>query len=135
METIESESLNLYTNDSRYRDVVTPTRNGFEESLKKKKKVASLKMVRMNWELVLSVKPSALTDQEIEDLFPMVVSCEVESVENIHNLKALMKLSQEMLQHKDNQVDTLYITELLSFLITNDLFLIIVGRVSSVGVR
>ncbi|XP_046753485.1 centrosomal protein of 290 kDa [Diprion similis] len=64
-------------------------------------------MVRMNWERVLSVKAAALTDEEIEDLFPMVVSCDIENVENIHNLKALMKLSQEMLQHKDNQVESL----------------------------
>ncbi|XP_046435026.1 centrosomal protein of 290 kDa [Neodiprion fabricii] len=64
-------------------------------------------MVRINWERVLSVKPAALTDEEIEDLFPMVVSCDIDNVENINNLKALMKLSQEMLQHKDNQVESL----------------------------
>lgn len=61
-------------------------------------------MVRTDWESILSVNAATLTDQEIEDLFPMVVSCDVDSVDDVYNLKILMKLSQEMLQHKDNQV-------------------------------
>ncbi|XP_020710825.2 centrosomal protein of 290 kDa isoform X2 [Athalia rosae] len=64
-------------------------------------------MVRVNWEQILSVRASALTDQEIEDIFPMVVSCDVEDVESIQNLRVLMKLSQEVLQYKDNQVESL----------------------------
>ncbi|XP_015607794.1 centrosomal protein of 290 kDa isoform X2 [Cephus cinctus] len=64
-------------------------------------------MLHIDWDRVLSVKAVSLTDEEIEDLFPTVISCEVEKIDNMHNLKALMKLSQEMLQHKDNQVESL----------------------------
>lgn len=64
-------------------------------------------MVQINWDRILSIKAVSLTDEEIEDLFPMVIRCDVESIDDIHNLKALMKLLQEMLQHKDNQVNNL----------------------------
>lgn len=61
-------------------------------------------MVQVDWDRILAVKAVTLTDDEIEDLFPMVIRCEIEEVDDIKNLRALMKLSQEMLQYKDNQV-------------------------------
>lgn len=61
-------------------------------------------MVRMDWDRILMIKAESLTDDDIEDLFPMVIRCDIDDVESIKNLRALMKLSQEMLQHKDNQV-------------------------------
>lgn len=62
------------------------------------------RMVRMDWDRILSIKAESLTDDEIEDLFPMVIRCDVDDIEDVNNLRALMKVSQEMLQHKDNQV-------------------------------
>ncbi|CAG5073805.1 Similar to cep290: Centrosomal protein cep290 (Drosophila melanogaster) [Cotesia congregata] len=64
-------------------------------------------MVQMDWDRIRGVKAVSLTDDEIEDLFPMVIGCDTEQVDNIHNLRALIKLSQEMLQYKDNQVESL----------------------------
>ncbi|XP_043268988.1 centrosomal protein of 290 kDa [Venturia canescens] len=64
-------------------------------------------MVRVDWDRVLSIKAESLTDDEIEDLFPMVIRCDIDDVEDVNNLRALMKLAQEMLQHKDNQVESL----------------------------
>ncbi|XP_012276740.1 centrosomal protein of 290 kDa [Orussus abietinus] len=64
-------------------------------------------MVQINWERILAIRPAQLSDEEIEDLFPMVVRCNVDDVDDAYNLKVLMKLSQEMLQHKDNQVESL----------------------------
>lgn len=61
-------------------------------------------MVQVDWDRIRAVKAVTLTDDEIEDLFPMVIRCEIEEVDDIKNLRALMKLSQEMLQYKDNQV-------------------------------
>ncbi|KAG7212966.1 hypothetical protein KM043_002306 [Ampulex compressa] len=64
-------------------------------------------MVETDWKRILSVNPSTLTDDEIENLCPTVIQCEVEEIDDIHNLRTLMKLSQEMLQYKDNQVESL----------------------------
>lgn len=61
-------------------------------------------MVQVDWDRIRAVKAVSLTDDEIEDLFPMVIGCDTEQVDNINNLRALIKLSQEMLQYKDNQV-------------------------------
>ena len=66
-------------------------------------------MVRMDWDRILSIKAESLTDDEIEDLFPMIIRCDINYVEDIHHLRALVKLSQEMLQHKDNQVRSVII--------------------------
>ena len=62
-------------------------------------------MVTMDWERVLSINPMSLKDEEIEDLYPMVIEFNVEEASDMHNLKALFKVSQEILQYKDNQVD------------------------------
>lgn len=64
-------------------------------------------MVQIDWDRIRAVKAVSLTDDEIEDLFPMVIRCEIEEVDDIYNLRALMKLSQEMLQYKDNQASDL----------------------------
>ncbi|KAL0133342.1 hypothetical protein PUN28_000825 [Cardiocondyla obscurior] len=64
-------------------------------------------MVRTDWDRLLSVNASSLTDEEIEDLFPTVVRCDVDEVADIHGLRTLVKLSQEMLTYKDNQVEAL----------------------------
>ncbi|XP_012225384.2 centrosomal protein of 290 kDa [Linepithema humile] len=64
-------------------------------------------MVRTDWDRILSVNASSLTDEEIEDLFPTVVRCDVNEIADIHSLQTLMRLSQEMLTYKDNQVEAL----------------------------
>ena len=61
-------------------------------------------MVEIDWNRVLSVNPASLKDEEIEDFYPMVAECDVEEIIDIHNLKALFKVSQEILQYRDNQV-------------------------------
>lgn len=61
-------------------------------------------MGRTDWDRILSVNASSLTDEEIEDLFPTVVRCDVNEIADIHSLRTLMRLSQEMLTYKDNQV-------------------------------
>lgn len=58
----------------------------------------------MDWNRIRTVKVSSVTDEEIEELFPMIIKCDVEEVDDIFDLRAVMKLSQEMLQYKDNQV-------------------------------
>ncbi|KYM95179.1 PREDICTED: centrosomal protein of 290 kDa [Cyphomyrmex costatus] len=64
-------------------------------------------MVRTDWDRILSVNASSLTDEEIEDLFPAVVRCDVDEIADIHGLRTLVRLSQEMLTYKDNQVEAL----------------------------
>ncbi|XP_011868015.1 PREDICTED: centrosomal protein of 290 kDa isoform X2 [Vollenhovia emeryi] len=64
-------------------------------------------MVRTDWDRILSVNASSLTDEEIEDLFPTVVRCDVDEIADIHGLRTLVRLSQEMLTYKDNQVEAL----------------------------
>ncbi|XP_063976076.1 centrosomal protein Cep290 [Diachasmimorpha longicaudata] len=64
-------------------------------------------MVQIDWARIRAVKATSLADEEIEDLFPMVIKCDTEEVDDISDLRALMKLSQEMLQYKDNQVESL----------------------------
>ncbi|KAK1134937.1 hypothetical protein K0M31_007703 [Melipona bicolor] len=64
-------------------------------------------MGRTDWDRILSVDPSSLTDDDMEDLYPAMISCDVDEISNIHNLRILMKLSQEVLQYKDNQVESL----------------------------
>lgn len=61
-------------------------------------------MGRTDWDRILSVDPSSLTDDDMEDLYPAMISCDVDDISDIHNLRILMKLSQEVLQYKDNQV-------------------------------
>ena len=65
-------------------------------------------MVRTDWDRLLSVNASSLTDEEIEDLFPAVVRCDVDEIADIHGLRTLVRLSQEMLTYKDNQVRKLF---------------------------
>lgn len=62
-------------------------------------------MVAVDWDRVLSINPQSLKDEEIEDLYPMVVECDAEEINNIHNLQVLFKISQEILQIKDSQVN------------------------------
>ncbi|KAK2580640.1 hypothetical protein KPH14_007746 [Odynerus spinipes] len=64
-------------------------------------------MVQTNWERIFSLNVSSLTDEEIEDLCPTIIRCKVDEVTDIHNLQTLMRISQEMLQYKDNQVESL----------------------------
>ncbi|XP_011701872.1 PREDICTED: centrosomal protein of 290 kDa isoform X2 [Wasmannia auropunctata] len=64
-------------------------------------------MVRTDWDRILSVNASSLTDEEIEDLFPAVVRCDVDEIADTHGLRTLVRLSQEMLTYKDNQVEAL----------------------------
>ncbi|KAG5322462.1 CE290 protein, partial [Pseudoatta argentina] len=66
-------------------------------------------MVRTDWDRLLSVNASSLTDEEIENLFPAVVRCDAEEIADIHGLRTLVRLSQEMLTYKDNQVEALLI--------------------------
>nr|XP_050862423.1 centrosomal protein of 290 kDa isoform X1 [Vespula vulgaris] len=66
-------------------------------------------MVRTNWERIFSLNVSSLTDEEIEDLCPTIMRCNVDEISDIHNLQTLMRISQEMLQYKDNQVESLLI--------------------------
>lgn len=65
-------------------------------------------MVRTDWDRILSINASSLTDEEIEDLFPAVVRCDVDEIVDIHGLRTLVRLSQEMLTYKDNQVGKLF---------------------------
>jgi len=65
-------------------------------------------MVRTDWDRLLSVNASSLTDEEIEDLFPAVIRCDVDEIADIHGLRTLVRLSQEMLTYKDNQVRKLF---------------------------
>lgn len=67
-------------------------------------------MVEIDWDRVLSINPVSLRDEEIEDFYPMVAECDIEEVSNIHNLKVLFKISQEILQYRDNQVNTFIFT-------------------------
>ncbi|XP_029679653.1 centrosomal protein of 290 kDa-like isoform X1 [Formica exsecta] len=64
-------------------------------------------MVRTDWDRILSINVSSLTDEEIEDLFPEVVRCDVNEITDVYNLRTLMRLSQEMLTYRDNQVEAL----------------------------
>ncbi|XP_043474631.1 centrosomal protein of 290 kDa isoform X2 [Leptopilina heterotoma] len=66
-------------------------------------------MVAVDWDRVLSINPQSLKDEEIEDLYPMVVECDAEEINNIHNLQVLFKISQEILQIKDSQIESLLI--------------------------
>jgi len=66
-------------------------------------------MVRTDWDRILSVNASSLTDEEIEDLFPAVVRCDVDEIADIYGLRTLVRLSQEMLTYKDNQVGKLFL--------------------------
>nr|XP_031834342.1 centrosomal protein of 290 kDa isoform X1 [Nomia melanderi] len=64
-------------------------------------------MGRTDWERILTADPSSLTDDDMEDLYPTIISCDVDEIGDVHNLRTLMKLSQEILQYKDNQVESL----------------------------
>ncbi|XP_078036495.1 centrosomal protein 290kDa isoform X1 [Augochlora pura] len=64
-------------------------------------------MGRTDWERILASDPSSLTDDDMEDLYPTLISCDVDEISDIHNLRTVMKLSQEVLQYKDNQVESL----------------------------
>ncbi|XP_043248630.1 centrosomal protein of 290 kDa [Colletes gigas] len=64
-------------------------------------------MGRTDLDRILSIDPSSLTDDDIEDLYPAMISCDVDEISNLHNLRVLVKLSQEILQYKDNQVESL----------------------------
>ncbi|CAK9795503.1 Centrosomal protein of 290 kDa [Anthophora quadrimaculata] len=64
-------------------------------------------MGRIDWDRILSADPSSLTDDDIEDLYPAMISYDVDEISDVHNLRTLMKLSQEILQYKDNQVESL----------------------------
>ncbi|XP_076288209.1 centrosomal protein 290kDa [Lasioglossum baleicum] len=64
-------------------------------------------MGRTDWERILASDPSSLTDDDIEDFYPTLISCDVDEISDVHNLRTLMKLSQEILQYKDNQVESL----------------------------
>lgn len=66
-------------------------------------------MAHTDWDRVLSVNASSLTDEEIEDLFPVIVRCDVDEISDIQSLRTLMRISQEMLSYKDNQVKSLLI--------------------------
>ncbi|KAK2587709.1 hypothetical protein KPH14_003822 [Odynerus spinipes] len=66
-------------------------------------------MVQTNWERIFSLNVSSLTDEEIEDLCPTIIRCNVAEIINVHNLQMLMRISQEMLQYKDNQVESLLV--------------------------
>ncbi|KAL2711712.1 centrosomal protein of 290 kDa-like isoform X1 [Vespula squamosa] len=66
-------------------------------------------MVRTNWERIFSLNVSSLTDEEIEDLCPTIMRCNVDEISDTHNLQTLMRISQEMLQYKDNQVESLLV--------------------------
>lgn len=46
-----------------------------------------------------------MSDEEIEDLFPTIAQCDVNEITDLNNLRTLMRLSQEMLTYKDNQVN------------------------------
>lgn len=61
-------------------------------------------MVHTDWDRILSVNVSSLTDEEIEDLFPAVVRCDVDEIIDVHSLRTLVRLSQEIMTYKDNQV-------------------------------
>lgn len=61
-------------------------------------------MVHTDWDRILSVNASSLTDEEIEDLFPAVVRCDVDEITDVQSLRTLMRLSQEIMTYKDNQV-------------------------------
>lgn len=61
-------------------------------------------MGRTDWDRILSIDPSSLTDDDMEDVYPAVISCDVDEISDVHNLRTLMKLSQEILQFKDSQV-------------------------------
>ncbi|OAD55251.1 hypothetical protein WN48_05217 [Eufriesea mexicana] len=64
-------------------------------------------MGRSDWDRILSADPSSLTDDDMEDLYPAMISCDVDEISDVHNLRTLMKLSQEILQYKDSQVESL----------------------------
>ncbi|XP_029158200.1 centrosomal protein of 290 kDa-like [Nylanderia fulva] len=64
-------------------------------------------MGRTDWDRILSVNASSLTDDEIEDLFPAVVRCDVNEITDVYNLRTLVRLAQEMLTYKDNHVEAL----------------------------
>ncbi|XP_054003238.1 centrosomal protein of 290 kDa isoform X1 [Hylaeus anthracinus] len=64
-------------------------------------------MGRTDLDRILSIDPSSLTDDDMEDLYPAMISCDVDEISNLHNLRVLMKVSQEILQYKDNQVESL----------------------------
>ncbi|XP_014607132.1 PREDICTED: centrosomal protein of 290 kDa isoform X1 [Polistes canadensis] len=66
-------------------------------------------MVRTNWERIFSLNVSSLTDEEIEDLCPTIMRCNIDEISDMQNLQTLMRISQEMLQYKDNQVESLLI--------------------------
>ncbi|XP_035723608.1 centrosomal protein of 290 kDa-like isoform X1 [Vespa mandarinia] len=66
-------------------------------------------MVRTNWEQIFSLNISSLTDEEIEDLCPTIMRCNIDEISDVQNLQMLMRISQEMLQYKDNQVESLLI--------------------------
>ncbi|XP_015188923.1 PREDICTED: centrosomal protein of 290 kDa isoform X2 [Polistes dominula] len=66
-------------------------------------------MVRTDWERIFSLNVSSLTDEEIEDLCPTIMRCNVDEISDMKNLQTLMRISQEMLQYKDNQVESLLI--------------------------
>ncbi|XP_019698378.1 centrosomal protein of 290 kDa isoform X2 [Harpegnathos saltator] len=60
-----------------------------------------------DWDRILSVNVSSLTDEGIEDLFPAVIRCDVDEITDVHSLRTLMRLSQEIMTYKDNQVEAL----------------------------
>ncbi|XP_017893114.1 centrosomal protein of 290 kDa [Ceratina calcarata] len=64
-------------------------------------------MGRTDWDRIFSADPSSLTDDDMEALYPAIISCDVDEISDTHNLRTLMKLSQEILQYKDNQVESL----------------------------
>ncbi|XP_076766849.1 centrosomal protein 290kDa [Xylocopa sonorina] len=64
-------------------------------------------MGRTDWDRILSADPSLLAADDMEELFPAIISCDADEINDVHNLRILMKLSQEILQYKDNQVESL----------------------------
>ncbi|XP_066583835.1 uncharacterized protein [Prorops nasuta] len=64
-------------------------------------------MGRTDWDRILSINPSSLTDEDIEDFYPAIINCNVDEISNVANLQTILKVSQEILQYKDNQVESL----------------------------
>jgi len=61
-------------------------------------------MVHTDWDRILSVNVSSLTDEEIEDLFPVIVHCDVDEISDTYSLQTFIRISQEILSYRDNQV-------------------------------
>lgn len=61
-------------------------------------------MDELDWEKISRQKISLFDEDELQELVAEIIECQGDGIENVGSLRALFRISQQLLQHKDNQV-------------------------------